>query len=89
MDEPKAKAEAPIYKFSWRRFTFITVSLITLPIWAPWVKEHVSREAMMLLVPFVLIFVGSLAYVLVAFPTKSIRQNERRDKSDFDETNSL
>lgn len=74
------ETDEPLYRFSWRRFAVVGTALLTLPIWAPWVKEHVAMDQMLLAIPFFVILVLSIVYVSFAFPTKSIRRKRKGKK---------
>lgn len=83
MDTPESNnsdQDETLYRFSWRRFTVVGISLLTLPIWAPWVKEHLAMERMMLAIPFFVILVISIMYISFSFPTKSIRRKRKQKK---------
>jgi Sec-independent protein secretion pathway component TatC len=76
----KPNEEEPLYRFSWRRFAVIAGSLLTLPLWAPWVKRHVGMHQMLLLIPFVVIFAFSIWCVSFMFPNRSIRRSEKQER---------
>ena len=76
---PEDDDDKPLYRFSWRRFTVVVTALLTLPIWAPWIKEHSGLQTILVL-PFILIFVVSLIYLTTAFPSKAVRERNRRKK---------
>ena len=79
-DQPStANDDQPLYRFSWRRFFVVGTALLTLPIWAPRVKEHSGLQTLLVL-PFILVFVVSLIYVAKAFPSKAVRERNRRNR---------
>ncbi|MGB7347246.1 MAG: hypothetical protein WBD20_23690 [Pirellulaceae bacterium] len=77
-EKPTDDSEPPLYRFSWRRFVVIASALLTLPIWAPWVKQHVGLHEMLLLVPFVIILSVSIWCISFMLPHRSIRRRNTR-----------
>jgi O-antigen/teichoic acid export membrane protein len=81
-DKPSEKTleDEPLYRFSWRRFVVITIALLTLPLWAPWIKRHVGLHQMLLLIPFVVILAFSIWCISFMFPSRSIRQSRKENR---------